>query len=134
MEFQIINYIKEYPYVLILCIDFMMIICLYTSTSYKELKEIAEKSKALELQAKALEVQAQEIQDQLIYLKDSMSDFRRLTENLYNLHSARQFKNTMRNLYVNKARNMEVIRSYQASEQAYKNAKNEFTEFVLTLC
>jgi hypothetical protein len=72
MEFQIINYIKEYPYVLVLCIDFIIIISLYTSTSYKKLEEIAEKSKVLELQAKALELQAQEIQDQLIYLKDSI--------------------------------------------------------------
>jgi uncharacterized protein YigA (DUF484 family) len=104
-----------------------MAFLLTTRSSPRQIDAITE-------QAKALEKQAQEIQDQLSYLNTNMKDFRNLTENLYNVHSVRQFRNDMRHLYINKARNHDVIRNYQASEQAYKNAKNEFTDFILTLC
>jgi hypothetical protein len=40
----------------------------------------------------------------------------------------------MRKLYNNKARNQEIIRSHESAQHAYKNAKNDFTEFILTLC
>lgn len=117
------DYIQYYPFAFLLCIDFLMMACLYTTRCSKELEAIVEK-------AQALEKQAQEIQDQLVALKD----FNALTENLYSVHSARQFRNDMRKLYNNKARNQDIIRQHEAAQYAYKNAKNDFTEFVLTLC
>ena len=121
------DYIMQYPFGILLCIDFLIMACLYTSRCSKELEEIVQKSQALEKQA-------QEIQEQLLSLKESLKDFNALTENLYSVHSARQFRNDMRKLYNNKARNQEIIRNTDAAQHAYKNAKNEFTEFVLTLC
>ena len=128
MEFQmLLDHIKAYPIIMLLSIDFIILAFVFMTRSSKDFDTITQ-------QAKALEKQAQEIQDQLSYLRESMRDFKRLTENLYNLHSARQFRNDMRYLYINKARQNDVIRNYQASEQSYKVAKNEFTDFVLTLC
>ena len=128
MEFQIlVDHIKAYPIIMLLSIDFLILAIVFMTRSSKDFDIMTQ-------QAKALEKQAQEIQDQLSYLRESMRDFKRLTENLYNLHSARQFRNDMRYLYINKARQNDVIRNYQASEQSYKVAKNEFTDFVLTLC
>ena len=121
------EYIMEYPFVFLLCIDFLILASLYASRSSKELEAIVEK-------AAALEKQAQEIQEQLLLLKESIKESKKLTDNLYNLHSARQFRNDMRKLYNNKARNQEVIRQHEAAQHSYKNAKNDFTEFVLTLC
>jgi len=115
------------PFIILLCIDFLMMACIYTTRCSKELEAIVEK-------AQALEKQAQEIQDQLLKLKEYKNDFTLLIENLYSMHSARQFRNDMRKLYNNKARNQEIIRSHEAAQHAYKNAKNDFTEFVLTLC
>jgi hypothetical protein len=120
------DYIMEYPFVFLLFIDFLIMTSLYTSRSSKELEAIVEK-------ASALEKQAQEIQEQLLLLKESIKESKKLTDNLYNLHSARQFRNDMRKLYNNKARNQEVIRQHEAAQHSYKNAKNDFTEFVLTL-
>jgi len=120
-----IYYIKEYPYMIILPIIILMLSSV--TPYYTQLETIAEKTKALD-------IQAQEIQEQLAYLNDNMKDFRKLAENLYNVHSARQFRNDMRKLYMNKARNQEVIRNHEVAQHAYKNAKNEFTDFVLTLC
>jgi hypothetical protein len=94
---------------------------------YTQLETIAERTKALE-------IKEQEIQEKLECLRLKIDDFRKLTENLYNVHSARQFRNDMRKLYINKARNQEVIRNHEVAQHAYKNAKNEFTDFVLTLC
>jgi len=128
MEFKFLaDYIQEYPFALLLCIDFLIMACLYSTRCTKELEAIVEK-------AKALEKQAQEIQDQLICLRESKKEFMLLVDNLYSLHSARQFRNDMRKLYNNKARNQEIIRSHEAAQHAYKAAKNDFTEFVLTLC
>ena len=128
MEFQmLVDHIKAYPFIMLLSIDFLIMAFVFMTRSTNDFDSIVQ-------QAKALEKQAQEIQDQLSYLRESMRDFKRLTENLYNLHSARQFRNDMRYLYINKARQNDVIRNYQASEQSYKVAKNEFTDFVLTLC
>ena len=128
MEFQmLVDHIKAYPIIMLLSIDFLILAIVFMTRSSKDFDMMTQ-------QAKALEKQAQEIQDQLSYLRESMRDFKRLTENLYNLHSARQFRNDMRYLYINKARQNDVIRNYQASEQSYKVAKNEFTDFVLTLC
>jgi hypothetical protein len=128
MEFQmLVDHIKAYPIIMLLSIDFLILAFVFMTRSSKDFDMMTQ-------QAKALEKQAQEIQDQLSYLRESMRDFKRLTENLYNLHSARQFRNDMRYLYINKARQNDVIRNYQASEQSYKVAKNEFTDFVLTLC
>ena len=121
------EYIMEYPFVFLLCIDFLIMASLYASRTSKELEAIVEK-------AAALEKQAQEIQEQLLLLKESIKESKKLTDNLYNLHSARQFRNDMRKLYNNKARNQEVIRQHEAAQHSYKNAKNDFTEFVLTLC
>lgn len=121
------DYIMEYPFVFLLIIDFLIMASLYASRSSKELEAIVEK-------AAALEKQAQEIQEQLLLLKESIKESKKLTDNLYNLHSARQFRNDMRKLYNNKARNQEVIRQHEAAQHSYKNAKNDFTEFVLTLC
>ena len=124
---MLLDHIKAYPIIMLLSIDFIILAFVFMTRSSKDFDTITQ-------QAKALEKQAQEIQDQLSYLRESMRDFKRLTENLYNLHSARQFRNDMRYLYINKARQNDVIRNYQASEQSYKVAKNEFTDFVLTLC
>lgn len=121
------DYIMQYPFVFLLIIDFLIMASLYASRSSKELEAIVEK-------ATALEKQAQEIQEQLLLLKESIKESKKLTDNLYNLHSARQFRNDMRKLYNNKARNQEVIRQHEAAQHSYKNAKNDFTEFVLTLC
>jgi len=126
MDKFLADYIMEYPFVFLLFIDFLIMASLYASRSSKELEAIAEK-------AGALEAQAQEIQKQLLLLKESMKESK-LTTNLYNLHSARQFRNDMRKLYNNKARTQEIIRQHDAAQHAYKNAKNDFTEFVLTLC
>ena len=122
---MLVDHIKAYPIIMLLSIDFLILAFVFMTRSSKDFDTITRK---------ALEKQAQEIQDQLSYLRESMRDFKRLTENLYNLHSARQFRNDMRYLYINKARQNDVIRNYQASEQSYKVAKNEFTDFVLTLC
>jgi hypothetical protein len=128
MEFKFLaDYIQEYPFALLLCIDFLIMACLYSTRCTKELEAIVEK-------AQELEKQAQEIQDQLICLRESKKEFTLLVDNLYSLHSARQFRNDMRKLYNNKARNQEIIRSHEAAQHAYKAAKNDFTEFVLTLC
>ena len=124
---MLVDHIKAYPIIMLLSIDFLILAIVFMTRSSKDFDMMTQ-------QAKALEKQAQEIQDQLSYLRESMRDFKRLTENLYNLHSARQFRNDMRYLYINKARQNDVIRNYQASEQSYKVAKNEFTDFVLTLC
>ena len=124
---MLVDHIKAYPFIMLLSIDFLIMAFVFMTRSTNDFDSIVQ-------QAKALEKQAQEIQDQLSYLRESMRDFKRLTENLYNLHSARQFRNDMRYLYINKARQNDVIRNYQASEQSYKVAKNEFTDFVLTLC
>ena len=124
---MLLDHIKAYPIIMLLSIDFIILAFVFMTRSSKDFDTITQ-------QAKALEKQAQEIQDQLSYLRESMRDFKRLTENLYNLHSARQFRNDMRYLYINKARQNDVIRNYQASEQSYKVATNEFTDFVLTLC
>jgi len=121
------EYIQEYPFIFLLCIDFFIMASIYATRCSKELEDIAEK-------AKALEKQAQEIQDQLLALKEYKKEFTLLVDNLYSLHSARQFRNDMRKLYNNKARNQEIIRSHEAAQHSYKNAKNEFTEFILTLC
>ena len=128
MEFQmLIDYIRGYPFVVLLSIDFLIMAALYTTRTSKELDAMVQK-------AEALEKQAQEIQTQLLHLKDSIKESKILTDNLYNLHSARQFRNDMRKLYINKARSAEVIRQHDAAQQAYKNAKNDFTEFVLNMC
>ena len=127
MDKFLADYIMEYPFVFLLCIDFLIMASLYASRSSKELEAIAEK-------AGALEAQAQEIQKQLLLLKESIKESRTLTTNLYNLHSARQFRNDMRKLYNNKSRTQEIIRQHDAAQHSYKNAKNDFTEFVLTLC
>ena len=128
------DYLKEYPFVILLTIDFLIMACLYTSRCSKEIEAIVEKAQALDKQAQELEKQAQEIQDQLLELKDYIKDSKKLTDNLYSLHSARQFRNDMRKLYNNKARNQEIIRQHEAAQHSYKNAKNDFTDFVLTLC
>jgi hypothetical protein len=119
-------FLTDYPLVL-LCIDFLIIVFIYTTRCSKELEAIIEK-------AQALEKQAQEIQDQLLNLKKYNKDFILLVDNLYSMHSARQFRNDMRKLYNNKARNQEIIRSHEGAQHSYKKAKNDFTEFVLTLC
>lgn len=119
-------FLADYP-LFLLCIDFLIIALIYTTRCSKELEAIVEK-------AQALEKQAQEIQDQLLKLKEYKKDFTLLVDNLYSMHSARQFRNNMRKLYNNKARNQEIIRSHESAQHAYKNAKNDFTEFVLTLC
>ncbi len=127
MDFQMIEFIKEYPFLILLSIDCMLMLLIMMSSPSKELEAIAEK-------AIALEKQAQEIQDQIIHLRACMKESRTLTDNLYNLHSARKFRDDMRKLYINKARNHEVIRTHEAAQQSYKNAKNDFTNFILTLC
>ena len=123
MEFT--HYINEYPFLIILPVVVLMLSSV--TPYYTQLETIAERTKALE-------IKEQEIQEKLECLRLKIDDFRKLTENLYNVHSARQFRNDMRKLYINKARNQEVIRNHEVAQHAYKNAKNEFTDFVLTLC
>ena len=123
MEFT--HYINEYPFLIILPVVVLMLSSV--TPYYTQLETIAERTKALE-------IKEQEIQEQLASLSLKMDDFTKLAENLYNVHSARQFRNDMRKLYMNKARNQEVIRNHEVAQHAYKNAKNEFTDFVLTLC
>lgn len=125
MEFNLFDYINEYPILIILPV--VTLILSSVTPYYTQLETIAERTKALE-------VKAQEIQEELTCLSGKMEDFRKLADNLYNVHSARQFRNDMRKLYINKARNQEVIRNHEVAQHAYKNAKNEFTDFVLTLC
>jgi len=125
MEFNLLDYIKEYPYLIILPVIILMLSSV--TPYYTHLKTIA-------VRTEELEVKAHEIHEQLACLNDKMKDFRKLAENLYNVHSARQFRNDMRKLYMNKARNQEVIRNNEVAQHAYKNAKDEFTDFVLTLC
>lgn len=125
MEFNLFDYINEYPILIILPVVVLMLSSV--TPYYTQLETIAERTKTLE-------IKEQEIQEKLASLSLKMDDFRNLTENLYNVHSARQFRNDMRKLYMNKARNQEVIRNHEVAQHAYKNAKNEFTDFVLTLC
>jgi DNA repair exonuclease SbcCD ATPase subunit len=125
MEFNLFDYINDYPILIILSV--LILILSSVTPYYTHLETIAERTKALE-------VKSQEIQEQLACLSAKMEDFRKLADNLYNVHSARQFRNDMRKLYMNKARNQEVIRKHEVAQHAYKNAKNEFTDFVLTLC
>jgi len=125
MEFNLFDYINEYPIIIILPV--ITLILSSVTPYYTQLETIAERTKALE-------IKEQEIQEKLECLRLKIDDFRNLTENLYNVHSARQFRNDMRKLYINKARNQEVIRNHEVAQHAYKNAKNEFTDFVLTLC
>jgi hypothetical protein len=125
MEFNLFDYINEYPIIIILPV--ITLILSSVTPYYTQLETIAERTKALE-------IKEQEIQEKLSCLSLKMDDFTKLAENLYNVHSARQFRNDMRKLYMNKARNQDVIRNHEVAQHAYKNAKNEFTDFVLTLC
>ena len=123
MEF--INYVKEYPLIFMLTIDCLIMSLLYTTSSSKEV--ITEK-------AAELEKQIQEMKLELSNMQEQMKDSKALAINLYNVHSARQFRNDMRKMYNTKARNQEIVRNHEHAQHSYKNAKDEFTEFVLTLC
>lgn len=125
MEF--INYAKEYLLIFLLTIDGVIMSYLHTMRSSKELEAMTEKAAELEKQIQAIQLELSEMQA-------CMKDFKALAVNLYNVHSARQFRNDMRKMYNTKARNQEIVRNHEHAQHSYKNAKDEFTEFVLTLC
>lgn len=105
----------------------MIMSYLCTMRSSKELDVMTEKASELEKQIQAIQVERSDMQA-------CMKDFKALAVHLYNVHSARQFRNDMRKMYNTKSRNQEIIRNNEHAQHSYKNAKDEFTEFVLTLC
>jgi len=80
---------------------------------------------------KLLEKKAEEDTEILKRTHDVNDSFHLLYNHLYNVHSALHARNNMRYLYVNKPRKNHIVRGYEEACQAYKNAKDEFTKFIL---
>ena len=108
----------------------LMLLMLNIVTTYIYLRN-SSKIHTLTEKIKLLEKQAEEDKEILKRTHDVNDSFHLLYHNLYNVHSALHARNNMRYLYVNKPRKNDIVRGYEEACQAYKNAKDEFTKFIL---
>ena len=119
------------PFMLLFSLDILLMTCIYLSNSSKKVQELNSLINTLSDKLIVLEKQAEENQEIIRKSHDVNASYHLLYNHLYNLHSARDARNNMHYLYVNKPRKNDIIRGHEEANHAYKNAKDEFTKFIL---